>query len=389
MIIENKRLIGVSTAAIVVAALGGFAVARCTTERAQVPATSARSAAESEPEAPTDRVAMAQAAITEAGIVTEAVSGGGLEAETVVQGLIAPAPTGAAIVTARVGGAVTRVLKRLGDPVRAGETLAVIESRDAAQIAADRTAASARATLAERNLARERYLLEQRVSPRVDYERAQAEAAAASAEARRAAIAAGAARLTSDGRGVLVASPINGRITMSSVALGAFVQPDSELFRVADPQRVQIEAAIGAADAARLQVGTAAVIELPDGRTVTARVRGVTPTLNGDTRSATAVLEAAEGGLTPGLAVRVRLPLGGASQAVGVAVPEEAVQSVNGRDVVFIRTPAGFRVQNVTTGRRSAGRVQIVSGLSAGQVIATRNAFLLKAELAKGSGEEE
>ena len=389
MIVQNKSLIGGALAALVAAAAGGFAVARCTTPRSAETANTTQSVAESEPEAPTDRIAMAQAAITEAAIVLEPVGSGSLDAETVVQGLVAPAPSGAAVVTARVGGAVTRVFKRLGDAVRAGETLAIIESREAAQIAADRTAAAARASLAQRNLARERYLLDQRVSPRVDYERAQAEAVAATAEARRASVAAGAARLTGDGRGVLVASPISGRVTVSSVALGAFVQPESELFRVADPQRVQIEAAVGAAAANRLQVGDAAVIELPDGRSVAARVRGVTPTLNGDTRTATAVLEANEGGLTPGLAVRVRLPLRGASQAVGVAVSEEAVQSINGREVVFVRTPTGFRVQNVTTGRRSAGRVQVVSGLTAGQVIATRNAFLLKAELAKGSGEEE
>src|SRR3546814_5688414 len=91
-----------------------------------------------------------------------------------------------AIVTARAGGAVTQVLKRLGDPVRAGETLAIVQSRDAAQIAADRTAADARSVLAQRTLARERHLYEQKVTARADYEQAQAEAAAAAAEARRA-----------------------------------------------------------------------------------------------------------------------------------------------------------------------------------------------------------
>ena len=43
----------------------------------------------------------------------------------------------------------------------------------------------------------------------------------------------------------------------------------------------------------------------------------------------------------------------------------------------------------MTLGRRSAGRVEIVSGLQSGATIATRNAFLLKAELGKGAGEEE
>ncbi|WP_163525983.1 efflux RND transporter periplasmic adaptor subunit, partial [Klebsiella oxytoca] len=73
------------------------------------------------------------------GVTTETVNPGGLAAEIVAQATVAPSPTGEAIVTARAGGAVTRVFKRLGDPVRRGEALAIVESRDAAQIAADRT----------------------------------------------------------------------------------------------------------------------------------------------------------------------------------------------------------------------------------------------------------
>ncbi|TPW03862.1 MAG: metal ion efflux membrane fusion protein family [bacterium] len=70
-------------------------------------------------------------------------------------------------------------------------------------------------------------------------------------------------------------------------------------------------------------------------------------------------------------------------------MPEEAIQTVEGRDVVFVRTATGFVATPVLIGQRSGGRAQITSGLRAGQTIATRNAFLLKAELGKGSGEEE
>ena len=80
---------------------------------------------------------------------------------------------------------------------------------------------------------------------------------------------------------------------------------------------------------------------------------------------------------------------GRGAASTGVVASAEAVQSLNGRDVVFVRTPQGFRAQPVTTGLHNAGRIAIVSGLAAGQTIATRNAFLLKAELGKGAGEEE
>ncbi|MBX9860604.1 MAG: efflux RND transporter periplasmic adaptor subunit [Sphingomonas sp.] len=382
----NKRLFGGAAAVALVASAGGFLAARLTAPG--VPAPSAEAPAEAEKPA-SETVILNAAAIKEAGIATETIASGGLSAEIVAQAAVSASPTGEAIVTARAAGAVVRLLKRLGDPVRAGEPLAIVESRDAAQFASDIKVAAARSTLAQKGLARERYLYEQKVSSRADYEKAQAEAATAAAEAQRARSTAGAAKVTSDGRGVMVASPISGRVTAITAKLGAFVQPETELFRVADPREVQIEAAIGSLDAARLAPGDRAVIELPDGRTVDGRVRAVTPTLNTETRAATAVIDMASAGLPPGLAVRVRIlpSRGGGSTAIVVA--EESVQSLGGRDVVFVRTPQGFRARPVTTGQRSAGRIEIVSGLQPGQVVATTNAFLLKAELGKSAGEEE
>jgi len=378
-----------STAALLAAALGAATLSSCGTKEAAAPTNTAVDAEPTKEKVSAETVKLTAMAIREAGIATETISAGGLAGEIVAQATVTASPTGEAIVTARASGAVTRVLKRLGDPVRRGEALAMVESRDAAQITADRGVAAAKLTLAQRSLARERYLYDQKVSARVDLEQAQAEAAMAAAEARRAQAAAGAANVTRDGRGVVIASPIAGRVSASAVRLGAFVQPEAELFRVSDPNQIQIEAAVGPNDAARLAPGDRAVVELPDGRTVDARVRAVTPTLNGETRSATAVLDIGGGAVQPGLAVRVRLlpRVGGSSAAI--VVPEEAVQSLAGRDVVFLRTATGFTARPVTTGQRSAGRIEIASGLSAGQTIATTNAFLLKAELAKSAGEEE
>ena len=386
---QNRRLLGGAAAVALVAALGGFGVARCTADQpAATEAASGNTAAPAEEEKAPDTVAMTAQAVEQAGIATETIRPGGLGAEIVAQATVSASPQGEAIVTARAGGAVTRLMKRLGDPVRAGETLAIVESRDAAQIAADRSAAAAKSTLAQKALARESYLYRQKVSARVELEQAQAEAASAAAEARRASVAAGAARITSDGRGVLVSSPISGRVTSENVSLGAFVQPETELMRVADASKIQVEAAVGPTDAQRLSPGDRAIIELPDGRTVEARVRAVTPGLANDTRSATAVLDVS-GTLQPGLAVRVRLLPSRGDVSNAIVVPEDAVQTLEGRDIVFVRTAKGFRAQNVTLGQRSNGRVEILKGLVSGSQVATKNAFLLKAELGKGAGEEE
>ena len=382
---DKTRLYGGVAAAVLIAGVGGFGLAKITAK----PAAPVAAEAEAEhKEGEVDAVEMAPEAIKATGILVQPVSVGGFAGEVLAQATVTASPTGQAVLTARTGGAVTRIYKRLGDPVRAGEPLAIVESGDAAQIAADRTVAAARAALAQKTLAREKRLFEQRVSARQDYEQAQAEAVAANAEAHRAMAAAGAANVSADGRGVVVASPISGRITAAAVSLGAFVQPETELFRIADPKLIQVEAAISGADAPRIGPGDRAVLETADGRAIEGKVRSVTPGLNPETRTATAVLDVPPEGLQPGQSVRARITPSIASTSKVIVVPEEAVQTFEGRDVVFVRTTSGFEARAVTVGQRGSGRAEIVGGLSAGQSIAVRNAFLLKAELGKGEGEE-
>ena len=382
---DNRGLLGGAALAVVLAAGGGFGLAKCTSKPVAPAAT-----ATTTPEAKSaPGLAMTADAIRAAGVIVQPVTAGGLASEVLSQGSVVAAPGGEAVLTARASGTVTRIFKRLGDSVRKGDALAVVESRDAAQIAADRATAGAKETQARRNLAREKSLYDQRVSPRVDYERAEAEAAAASAEARRAQISAGAANVTADGRGVVVTSPIGGRITVAQANLGAFVQPENELFRVADPKLVQVEASIGVLDAPRIAVGDRAVLEAADGQVIDARVRAVTPTLNAETRAATAVLEVTSDALRPGQALRVRIFPRNSAGSAAIVISDEAVQSIGGHDVVFVRTAKGFEAHPVTVGRRSAGRVEVVAGLASGQSVAVKNAFLLKAELGKSAGEEE
>jgi len=384
MTAEKSRLYGAVAGAVLLAGLGGFAVAKLA-DGSDL-ATPAPDAAHHEASPPA--LSMTADQLRAAGVVVERFAVGALASEVVAQATVVAAPDGQAVLTARAAGAITRIFKRIGDPVRPGEALAVVESREAGQIAAERSAAAARADLAQKTLARERRLFEQRVSARQDYEQAQAEAAAANAEARRAQAAAGTADLTADGRGVLVSSPIAGRITAASVSLGAFVQPESELFRIADPARLQVEAAISGPDAPRVAPGDRVMVETAGGTTLEGRVRAITPALDPQTGAATALLELPSAGLQPGQQLRARIvtraPAGaGAAGAGAVVVPDEAVQSLEGRDVVFLRTAQGFQARPVTVGRRSAGRAEIVAGLAPGQAVATRNAFLLKAELGK------
>lgn len=137
-----------------------------------------------------------------------------------------------------------RINKRLGDMVRAGETIATMESRDAAAISSERSAANARLALARSTYAREKKLYDAKVTAKQDLEGAQAVLAEAESEVRRAGGAASALKVSGDGRTLAVVSLISGRITKTDAKLGAYVLAGAELFRVSDPHRVQVNASV-------------------------------------------------------------------------------------------------------------------------------------------------
>ena len=381
----TKRRLVIAVALFVAGALG-YAVAKWTAGSTAGASTAAKPANA----AAANTLRMPESYLATMGIELETVTPGNLSAEIQAPATVVAASNGQAMISSQVAGTLRRMYKRLGDTVKAGEVLALVDSRDAAALAAERTVTESKAELARSMLKREQSLFDQRVTPRQDLEAAVAQAAAAEAEAARARSVALAAHVAGDGHSVAVVSPIAGRVTSANVTLGAFVEPNTELYRVADPRFVLIEAAVTAADAVRVSAGDVATVMTASGKTLAASVQSVTPTVNEQTRSATVVLRLTgkAAALTPGELVQAHIA-SKASGTAGFVAPDEAVQFVNGGDTVFVRTPEGFRLQPVQVGARAAGRVLVLSGLRAGQVIATRNAFLLKAELNKSVEEDE
>ena len=389
---RNKLLAGAAAAALA-AGVGGLLIGRSTTSHVQ----SATGAAEApagdgkERTGPEGFIPISPANAVAAGIRSETAAAGSLGSEILAQGTATAPPAGKSSLTARADGAVTSIFRRLGDPVAAGQTVALLESREAGTIMAERASAAARAQAATAALNRERRLFAAKITARQDLEAAVAAAAQAQAELRRTQAAVTAAGVTGDGRHLAVRSLINGRITKMSAELGAFVSAGAELFEVANPRSVQIEVAVPWTDAQRVRPGDPAVIELGGGQVSQAVVRSSTASLDPESRAATLVLapSAIPAGLTQGQAFRVRIMPRGAPASGRIVLPEEALQSHEGRDIVFVQVRNGFQATPVKIGQRSAGRVEIVEGLEAGAVVATTNAFLLKAELGKGAGEEE
>jgi len=313
----------------------------------------------------------------------------GAAVELVFPATVAASPSASARIDARASGVVRSVGKTLGDYVRQGETIARIESADAAALASQLSAARARVTELSAAYDRERRLFEANVTARQDLEAARANLDVARSELNRSQAAVAAAGVSGDGRSLAVTSPLSGRVTAAPIVLGSFVDAGEELYSIVNPNGLQIEVALPSEDASRIQPGDEAAVIVGDGREIGARVRSVTPSLDAESRSATAVLTLTRAvpGLQPGSFLQARIRPSGEVDQNRIAVPEDAVQVLEGRDVVFVRTRRGFQAREVDTGSRSAGMVTILSGLEPGQRIATANAFLLKSELEKEGAE--
>jgi cobalt-zinc-cadmium efflux system membrane fusion protein len=329
--------------------------------------------------------------IANAGIQVLKVSQGTLSNQIVVQATVAARPDGAAVIGARADGTVTEIRKRLGDIVAKGESLGAILSREAARLAEDIASARARSVQALRNFERQKKLLAISGTSRLDYDAAEAEWEMAQAQTARAQAAGAASGLSKDGLSLMILSPISGRVTAAPAVLGSYVVAGTELFRVADPAKLEVQAAVPSIDAQRVAVGDRAIVELPQS-TVDARVRAITPDISLQSRAATVVLVPAgsDAALQPGQLVSVRLIVAhGHSDAAAILVPAEAIQRIGGDTAVFVRTPTGFRIQPVTVGTENAGMTEILAGLQIGEEVANTHSFLLKAELEKVSGGDD
>ncbi|SCW83562.1 membrane fusion protein, cobalt-zinc-cadmium efflux system [Sphingobium faniae] len=297
-------------------------------------------------------------------------------------------PQGMQVVSAAIGGRVVSLTRNLGQSIGRGQTLAIIESREAASLNAEIEAARARLALAESNLSREQRLFNERVSPEQDLiaaRTAATEAQIALRLARQQVAAAG------GGGGALnriaITAPIAGQIVSRNVTLGQTVAADAELFRVANLSRVAVTLALSPADAGKVRPGSEIEIVSGDRRSA-ARVDFVSPILDETTRLATviAIVDNRSGQWRVGepVTASIRLPDGGAGS---VLVPQSAIQTVEGRPTVFVRTDDGFKATPVTLGNPSGDNVVVMSGLKGDEQIAGPNSFTLKAELGKGEAE--
>ncbi len=294
--------------------LAAFALAACSKTT-----PSANAQVDHEPEgAMPPRIALSPEQIRTAGIVIAQAGSAVIRQTLPVYGTIAPDAERVREVGARFPGIIRSVRSKVGDTVRAGETLATVESNESLQTYA-------------------------------------------------------------------VVAPIGGVVTVRQANPGEQTG-DKALFTVADLSKVWAELALFPRDRAKVRVGqTVRVASTDAGLHAEGPVVYVAPfgSSSNQTLTARVRLENAERRWAPGLYVNAEVTLGEAS--VLLAVRNEALQSLEGRPVVFVQGDEGFEPRPVRIGRTDRQWSEVLEGLERGAHYASANSFILKAELGKGA----
>jgi cobalt-zinc-cadmium efflux system membrane fusion protein len=188
-----------------------------------------------------------------------------------------------------------------------------------------------------------------------------------------------------------VRAPLSGTITERLVTLGELVKPDREkLLVVADMSTLWVIADVPESRVAEIKTGAKASIAVGD-QSFDGTVSNVGVSVDPSTRSVPVRIEIkAAPGVKPGMFAEATLTSTAGDEPV-VAIPAGAIQSVDGSTAVFLPVdgkPDTFARRMVSVGDSAGGMVSIIAGLEGGERVVTSGAFILKAELGKAAAKD-
>jgi len=295
-------------------------------------------------------------------------------------------------VVPQVAGIVESVSANLGQKVKKGQVLAVISSSAVSEQRSDLLNAEQRLSLARSAYQREKHLWEQKISAEQDYLQAQAALREAEVAVRNAQQKLRAIGATGTSSGNLnryeIRAPFDGIVVEKHLGLGEAVREDANAFLISDLSSVWAEIIVSPKDMQVVRVGEKVVVRATAfDASAEGKISYVGSLIGEQSRTAKAhvVLPNIGDLWRPGLFVNVEVV--SAETQVPVAVAADAIQTVEGKNVVFVRDADGFVAKEVRLGRSDGKSVEIISGLDAGTGYAATGSFAIKAELGKGSAE--
>lgn len=346
-------------------------------------------------------IVMSDAQVEAGQFAVAAVAKGELYRRLTAPAVVTPDPDKIARVAAKVVGTVAEMRKKLGDTVRKGEIIAIIDSREVAEAKSAFLAANVTYDLQNDLFQREKRLYDQKISAEQQFLKVRATTTEARLQLELARQKLAALDLTTDEVNALpkqpveglrrkeIRAPMDGRIIERRVDVGAPVNgegQEKELYVIADLSSVWADLSVPTADLTHIHEGDK-VVATTDVGPIEGQIVFVSPMLNQETRSARviAAFDNAKAKLRPGTYLTAKVVID--AKPVDLKVPKSALQTIGSEQVVFVRTKEGFAKREIAIGESDDENSQIVFGLDPGEEIATRNTFTLKADLGKSEAE--
>jgi Cu(I)/Ag(I) efflux system membrane fusion protein len=183
-------------------------------------------------------------------------------------------------------------------------------------------------------------------------------------------------------RTVTLRSPVSGVVVEKLVQQGQRIMAGEPILRIADLSTVWVEGEVFERDLASVRVGQSATVDLQalPGATRRGRIAYVYPTLDPATRTARVRVALSNPGLElkPGMYATLRFT---PAADTALTVPRSAVLVTGERALAFVKRPDGaFEPRSVVLGRTTEDRLEILSGLAAGDSVVASGTFLVDAE---------
>jgi RND family efflux transporter MFP subunit len=314
-------------------------------------------------------------------LTTVPAQSGGAAATAGFDGVVEPVRQ--TIIAAQVSGAVVKLDVKVGDIVKSGQLLLRIDARAADQNAAasDAQVLAARASLevATKQYERQQQLFQKNYISQAAMERAESEFKATRAQLAAQGAQAGAVRTESGF--YAIRAPYGGVVASVPVTLGDMAMPGRPLLTLYDPAALRVSVSVPQTVAAQMVAGQPPRVEMPGlpapGQAVTPTHVELLPTVDAATHTVVLRLDLPAGlrGLAPGMFARVWLPMAGGpagSTAINLQVPLLAIVRRAEMTGVYVVNPDGRPVlRQVRLGRTVGDQVEILSGLMAGERVAS------------------
>jgi membrane fusion protein, heavy metal efflux system len=297
-------------------------------------------------------------------------------------------------VTSQIPARVVKIVAQLGQRVEPGEPLAIMSSVELGQAKTEYLKTRALEGITYQHLQREEALYAKKITPMKDLleARAQHDGALAEYKASREKLRLlipprqiGKLQWSDDGQPLSefpLSSPIAGTLVKRDLSIGAMIDRNGPApLMIINLERVWVIANVFEHDIASLRTGDQVNVSVDayNGRVFSGEITYIGDEVDRTTRAIRTRIEVPnpEHLLKPGMFARATIAAGNSRQVL--AAPESAIYQVDGRSVVFVAAGNnGFEVRSVQLGSRGNGTVEILSGVSEGELVVEKGGLALK-----------